>query len=169
MDVVAPSVNIRTTDITGNNGYTDMDYYGGFYGTSSACPHVSGVATLVLSVAPELTVEEVATVIESSARKVREDLYVYQSDTMHISGTWNNEVGYGLIDAAAAVDIAKKKAETICIRDQVFDNSSLERYYEGINVEIENVTVEPRGVLEIAKEKTAILRSSVRVKKHGFL
>ena len=78
LDVVAPSVNIRTTDITGNNGYTDMDYYGGFYGTSSACPHVSGVATLVLSVAPELTVEEVATVIESSARKVREDLYVYQ-------------------------------------------------------------------------------------------
>lgn len=52
LDVVAPGIHIPTTQI--------MDSYtGAFSGTSSATPHVSGIAALVLSVNPCLTREEV--------------------------------------------------------------------------------------------------------------
>lgn len=167
LDVVAPSVFIRTTVNTTLDGRTP--YTGNFYATSSACPHVSGVAALLLSVDPELTVEEVAEIIESTARKVREeDLYVFENDTIHVNGTWNNEVGYGLIDAAAAVDVAKKTAVTTYIKNQVFDDMGLEADFNDINVELENVTVGPEGYIEIYKEEDAILKSSVIVRKGGI-
>lgn len=169
LDVVAPSVNIWTTDITGRDGETNMDYFGAFRGTSAACPHVSGVAALLLSVDPELTVEEVAEIIESTACKVREeDLYVYENDTIHVNGTWNNEVGYGLIDAAAAVDIAKKTAVTTYIKNQDFNDVGLEADFYDINVELENVTIGPEGYMEIYKEEDATLKSSVIVRKGGI-
>lgn len=167
LDVVAPSVFIRTTVNTTLDGRTP--YTGNLYATSSACPHVSGVAALLLSVDPELTVEEVAEIIESTARKVREeDLYVFENDTIHVNGTWNNEVGYGLIDAAAAVDVAKKTAVTTYIKNQVFDDMGLEADFNDINVELENVTVGPEGYIEIYKEEDAILKSSVIVRKGGI-
>ena len=50
----------------------------------------------------------------------------------------------------------------------MFDDSVSDTYYRDINVELENVTVEPGGVLEIEKENTVLLKSSVKVKKDGF-
>ena len=84
-DVVAPGVLISTTDRQGSSGYNtngsgnypNIDYMNNFNGTSSACPHVAGVAALVLSANPTLTVEEVNNIIEQSAKKVRPDLYSY--------------------------------------------------------------------------------------------
>ena len=166
LDVVAPSVFIRTTVNTTLDGRTP--YTGNFYATSSACPHVSGVAALLLSVDPELTVEEVAEIIESTARKVREeDLYVFENDTIHVNGTWNNEVGYGLIDAAAAVDIAKKTAVTTYIKNQEIDEEMLD--YDDVNVELENVIIGSEGVIEIDKQQNVVLRPSILVKKGGRL
>ena len=166
LDVVAPSVFIRTTVNTTLDGRTP--YTGNFYATSSACPHVSGVAALLLSVDPELTVEEVAEIIESTARKVREeDLYVFENDTIHVNGTWNSEVGYGLIDAAAAVDIAKKTAVTTYIKNQEIDEEMLD--YDDVNVELENVIIGSEGVIEIDKQQNVVLRPSILVKKGGRL
>ena len=53
-------------------------------GTSMACPHVSGVAALILERNPKL-----------SAAKVRSINKKY--------GTWNEYYGYGLVDAYKAV------------------------------------------------------------------
>ena len=149
LDIVAPGVLIPTTDIQGsfgynpnnhihvnlggnkvNSDYTNRDYTIWFNGTSSACPHVAGVAALILSVNPNLTGQEVRDIIEKTAQKVRPDLYNYQSDQSHPNGTWNNEMGYGLVDAYAAVKMAKipDTPADLLIRDYVGDDGEEPSY-----------------------------------------
>ncbi|HEY8936475.1 MAG TPA: S8 family serine peptidase [Cyclobacteriaceae bacterium] len=106
LDVMAPGVKIPTTDRQGTNGFDATDYFQTFNGTSSACPHVAGVAALVLSANPNLTVQQVTDIIEKSAQKVRTDLYSYTTTSGRPNGTWHNEMGYGLVDAYAAVLLA---------------------------------------------------------------
>lgn len=100
LNVVAPGVSIYTTTI--NHSYTS------FSGTSAACPNAAGVAALVLSMNPNLSGREAQNIIERSTKKVRTDLYSYTAHTNKVNGTWNQEVGYGLVDAGQAVKIAKK-------------------------------------------------------------
>lgn len=107
LDVVAPGVLMPTTDRQGGSGYASGNYTQTFNGTSSACPVVAGVAALVLSANPNLTFQEVNDIIESSARKVRTDLYNYANSGGRPNGTWNNQMGYGLVDAYEAVLLAQ--------------------------------------------------------------
>lgn len=107
LDVVAPGVLIPTTDRTGSDGYAPYDYYMNFNGTSSACPHVAAVAGLILSVNPYLSQKEVADIIESTARKIGG--YSYTTHANRPNGIWNIEMGYGLVDAYAAIVEAKAR------------------------------------------------------------
>lgn len=122
LDVVAPGVDILST--IPNN---EIDSWNG---TSMATPHVAGVAALILSVNPNLTGQEVRDIIEKTAQKVRPDLYNYQSDQSHPNGTWNNEMGYGLVDAYAAVKMAKipDTPADLLIRDYVGDDGEEPSY-----------------------------------------
>lgn len=105
LDVVAPGGNIYTTDRVGSAGYNSGgDYYANFSGTSAATPHVAGVAALMLSANPDLATDQVAMMIESTAQKIGP--YTYTNNQGHPNGTWNNEMGYGLLDAYAAVNKA---------------------------------------------------------------
>ena len=71
------------------------------FGTSMAAPHVSGVAGLIFSINPELTSEEVRDIIEQTVNK---DLSInYLFDSLSTNGSWEPEVGYGLLDAHRAV------------------------------------------------------------------
>ncbi|MFZ4928638.1 S8 family peptidase [Chryseobacterium sp. Mn2064] len=103
LDVMAPGVNIPTTDRQGNNGYDASDYTQTFDGTSSAAPAVAGIAALILSKNPTLTVAQVNNYIEMSAKKVRTDLYNYNNTAGRPNGTWNTQMGYGLVDAEMAL------------------------------------------------------------------
>lgn len=105
LDVVAPGVLIPTTDRLGADGYDSGDYTSKFNGTSSATPHVAGLAALILSVSSDLTQQEVVKIIESNARKVGS--YSYQTVTGRPHGTWHEEMGYGLIDAAACLNASQ--------------------------------------------------------------
>ncbi|PXV62356.1 subtilase family protein [Dysgonomonas alginatilytica] len=105
LDVSAPGVLIPTTDRQGSAGYATGDYVMNFNGTSAACPHVAGTAALMLSVNPSLTQKQVADIIESTSRKIGS--YTYSTTSGRTNGTWNNELGYGLVDAYAAVLKAK--------------------------------------------------------------
>lgn len=119
LDVVAGGTSITATDRQDSNGYngypTDLDYTNDFGGTSSACPIVAGVAALVLSVNPNLTVQEVGDIIEQSAQKIRTDNYTYQITANRPNGTWNNELGYGLVDAYQAVLLAQDCATNLIL------------------------------------------------------
>lgn len=99
LDVVAPGVEIPTTIPSSFPYQFQGDFTTNFEGTSAACPHVAAIAGLVLSVNPDLTQKDVAAIIESTAQKVGN--YSYDSIASH--GSWNNEMGYGLVDAKAAV------------------------------------------------------------------
>mgnify|MGYP002623106982 CR=1 FL=1 len=106
LDVVAPGVLVPTTDRQGSAGYDSSDYTLDFNGTSSACPHVAGIVALILSVNPNLTQSQVTGIIESNAQKVGN--YSYQTTAGRPNGTWNNEMGYGLVDAFACVAAAQQ-------------------------------------------------------------
>lgn len=113
LDVVAPGVGILST--VPNNSVSSED------GTSMACPHVAGVAALILSVNPDLTVKQVADIIEQTAQKVGG--YNYQNTYTRPNGTWNNEMGYGLVDAYKALQKATIAGpDEFCLRtDATFE------------------------------------------------
>ncbi len=83
--VVAPGVNVRSA-IPGG-AYVEK------HGTSVAAPHAAGVAALMLSVQPDLTITRTAFILTSTA--------VPLTDVIP-----NNNSGYGRIDAYAAVALA---------------------------------------------------------------
>lgn len=91
LDLVAPGVNILSTIPNSQTGYKS--------GTSMACPHVAGVAALVLERNPELTVNQVNSIINSNAKKISGVTF----DVTKPDGLWSNEYGYGLVDAYSSV------------------------------------------------------------------
>ena len=103
LDVSAPGVKISTCDMTGSNGYATGNYTYTFNGTSAACPNAAGVGALVLSVNPQLTAEDVRTIINMSADRVPG--YTYDSTSVY--GTWNIEMGHGRVNANEAVLLAQ--------------------------------------------------------------
>ncbi len=116
---IAPGTHIPTTDKSGPTGYSFSDYFEFFNGTSSACPHVSAIAGLILSVNPCLTYTEVRTVIETTCTKIREDVYEYDTSSTLPNNTWNMEVGHGLVNAYAAVQLAQQMGGYTYIKDTI--------------------------------------------------
>ena len=98
LDVVAPGLDILSTSL---NNSIELSL-----GTSVAAPHIAGVAALVLSVNPCLTLQQVGNIIENTSQKVGG--YSYSAVANRPNGTWNNEVGYGLVDAYAAILMAQQ-------------------------------------------------------------
>lgn len=169
LDIVAPGVLIPTTDLTGNNGYnpntpihpnnggrkissdySNRDYTVWFNGTSAAAPHVAGVAALMLSANPNLTGQQVRTIIERTAQKVGD--YSYTTTPGRSNGTWNNEMGYGLVDASAAVLDALLYSVTISGPD-VFGQSCQASYQVGnLPPNISNPGWETTGSLVVTQD-----------------
>lgn len=101
LDVVAPGVDIVSTFPGGppiGPTYTNS-------GTSFAAPYVSGLAALLISTNPCLTSQQIQNIIEQTSQKASN--YNYSNTSGRPNGTWNNETGYGLIDAYAAVQMAQ--------------------------------------------------------------
>jgi subtilisin family serine protease len=132
LDVMAPGVNIHTTDIQGDVGYTTNNYHENFSGTSASAPYVSGIAALVLSVNPNLTGKQVADIIEWSAQEVGG--YDYKTMYGRPNGPWHEEMGYGLVNAYRAVSFSNP----LNLSNQTFYGNST---YSSWDISTRNITI----------------------------
>lgn len=106
LDISAPGVKIATTTVTGRGIVPNLNYDLTFNGTSSAAPHVAGVAALVLSVNNGLNQIQAREIIERSARKVGGYNYIRMEGQPN--GSWSSELGYGMVNAKNAVTMASQ-------------------------------------------------------------
>jgi subtilisin family serine protease len=139
LDVTAPGVLISTTDRTGGDGYnsgstptssprvptdySNADYTNIFNGTSSAAPQVSGLAGLILSVNPNLTWQQVKNIIQSTTDKIGNYSYTLGSGE-DPNLAWNNEMGYGRINAYNALLQAQSGGCTITYSNQTVSSNT---------------------------------------------
>lgn len=104
LDIVAPSgggfAGIASTDITGGDGYVAGDYVGGLTGTSFAAPLAAGIAALLLSRNPDLSADDVRSIMQNSTDKVGGNIGATAYDT----NGFNQFYGFGRVNALAAVE-----------------------------------------------------------------
>jgi subtilisin family serine protease len=128
LNVVAPGVDTWSTNLNGNYTYS--------FGTSYAAPHVSGIAALILSVNPNLKERHVREIIESTSQA----LSGYPPNNPS-RPNWNNQVGYGLVNAYAAVQKATACATTtVNFTNQIVTTNTTVTSCGNINVQ--NVKVQ---------------------------
>lgn len=112
--------NIVTTDLLGTAGINknpDGDYTNvlaggstGFTGTSASAPIVAGVVALMLEANPNLGYRDVQEILAYSARNPEGGTTWQTNGATDWNGgglLYNNDVGFGLIDALAAVRLAE--------------------------------------------------------------
>lgn len=103
LEIVSPGAKIYTTDITGSAGYGVSNYISTFNGTSSATPNAAGIIALMLSVDSTLTWNKVREYLCSSADKIGNYNYTSTGPNSALGNTWNNEMGYGKVNAYKAL------------------------------------------------------------------
>lgn len=113
------SLAITTTDYTGAVGYSTGNYTSTFGGTSAATPIASGVVGLILEANPLLGYRDVMEILAISARQIGTPAAAGAGNALRPwqfngAANWNNggmhfshDYGFGLIDAFAAVKLAK--------------------------------------------------------------
>ena len=124
LSVVAPGLNIPTTDLSGNIGNSAGNYDLSFSRTSAAAPQVAGLAVLLMSKYPSLkdNPDSVRAIIERTTEKVGHvtlgpgnppsDIQTpsmaltYTNTLGKPHGDWNQETGYGRINVDRALTFA---------------------------------------------------------------
>ncbi|HET56075.1 MAG TPA: peptidase S8 [Ignavibacteria bacterium] len=153
LDIVAPGVDIVST--IPNNGTAS------YSGTSMATPHVAGVAALILSINPNLTRTQVTAIIESTAQKVGG--YNYQITSGRPNGIWNQEMGYGLVDAYAAVQAAD------CPTTIVSGTISSDITYSDCIIEVVNATIQNNADVVFDAEEYTLINGTFEVQAGSTL
>ena len=145
LDVVAPGVSIYTTDLGGGIAPDFLD-------TSAACPFVSGIAALVLSVDPLLTYQEVKEIICLTANY----------ETLTSTGSLSSDFGNGLAKASGAVALAQTfcerreyKNRTITTNTTVSDDDCI--------IEVQNVTVTNNAKLTLDAQREIEISGGLEV------
>lgn len=176
LGIMAPGVLIPTTDRQGNNGFNpnenlhtenggnkiqndfqNMDYTACLNGTSAAAPHVAGVAALLLSLNSSLKGKYVSMILEKTAQKVGG--YDYKLIAGYPNGTWDSQMGYGLLDAYEALLEEYSYLTTNLINRTIDISLSI----PGNNIYIEDVNVTNYSDLTINYSRGFIINSNFNV------
>lgn len=153
VDVCAPGDNIYSTIPYESAGY--------LRGTSMACPHVSGVAALILEINPRLTGNQVRDIIERNAKKVGNE--TYNTNSNRPNGTWNLKYGYGLVDAYESV---MDTGREVILSDKIIETDTL---VYGNKVTVKNVSVKEGAKLTIESYEETKLETGVEIEKGAEL
>lgn len=165
LDIIAPGVQIYTTDISGSNGYRFGDYISNFNGTSSACPNAAGVVALILSADPNLTQQEARGILERNTDKVNG--YSYSNTSGQPNRTWNSEVGYGRINALKAVGEAQ--GVTISGPDLICSGSSYTYTLQNPPSTVTWNTGSEVTVISQTNSSITVQASGINVRGSGFV
>ena len=117
-DIAAPGVDVYSASHKGG--------YVAYSGTSMACPHVAGVAALMLQANPDLTVDALFAILKQSALELGEP-------------GWDIAYGHGKISALRAVEIALSlgyvnlniKSQGAPVRIRVLETGQVYRFRSG--------------------------------------
>ena len=131
---------ITTTDLAGSAGYSAGDMTDRFGGTSAAAPMVTGIVALMLEANPYLGWRDVQEILALTARPVSGTQFV-ENGASHWNGgglRFSNDVGFGLVDAKAAVRLS----ETWTARSTSANEASDVAQAKGMNLLSSGVVVE---------------------------
>jgi len=141
-DVVAPD-GVSGETYGANDGTNFANYGGGFFGTSAAAPHVAGMAAVMWSREPTMTLDQVAGSLKSQALYKADggacggnNLLNLQTDAPE-SATSNNRYGYGRISLRqpTAVELSSVRAKlTRANKVRVVWQSANELNLKGFNI-----------------------------------
>ena len=150
ISLVAPGVMLYTTNI--GTGYRVEDVTG----TSFSAPLVAGVAALMLSKNPLLKAKEVKEILCKSAYKSPN----FQFSVAKAYGSWNDKVGYGVLDAGAALSMTNSEPTTSNITYGTVKqeaHSFNNQYYPSVNGNISGGTarIYPGGYAYITSSELA--------------
>ena len=114
-DVVAPGTDIVACMYSPRpigllTGYQEMT------GTSMACPHVAGVAALMLESKPDMNATQMKNILRKTAEPKGK---VYDAD---LSDSYSVEYGFGLVDVYEALKEAVEDYQTVSIKSITNDN-----------------------------------------------
>lgn len=98
--IVAPVDSLESSEVGIYTTYSGDSYVNSFNGTSAAAPIISGVIALMLSANQCLSNNDIIDILKATAVKIGSDSYV---------GGRTSKLGYGRVDAAAAVQSALEK------------------------------------------------------------
>ena len=133
------AAGIATTD----NGHRYQD---GFGGTSAAAPIVSGVAALIRAANNDLTWRDVKLILAASARKNDTTNTDWETGESKYGATgsyeFNHEYGFGVVDAAEAVDLASGWRNLPPLRETTVASAS------GFSLSIPDATADMDGNTE---------------------
>src|SRR5579863_1468421 len=135
--IAAPGVNVLSTAPTypvtlGILNYAELS------GTSMSTPHVAALAGLVAMTTPNLSATALVERIQQSA------------GSSNVNGGWDQNTGYGVIDAYHALAGLLRPASSGSIVGQVVDSSALPVANAQVSAGSLNVTADPNGLFRLA-------------------
>lgn len=134
LDIAAPSIDIPTTDMMGSAGDNPFGNYAlcllqllDCNGTSFASPSVAAVAAMMLVANPGLTPKQVQDILQRTA--FHPDGYSWSKRSEE--GGWNNEMGFGRLDAYEAVRAALYPPNVRILAGSITDQAQLVVTWKG--------------------------------------
>src|SRR6185503_3759237 len=138
VDIAAPGVNILSTVPSYPDTTFGLINYDTLSGTSMATPHIAAAAGLVALTTPEAAADAIGLRLQQSA------------GSPDAAGGWNQYLGYGVLDAFAAVKGTLRPATVGGVVGQVVDGTNLPVSGATVSIDAQSYTTTGDGLFRIS-------------------